>query len=138
MIRCKIWDVLEGKPLFIDVLKPGYYTESVHLAEMVSLLGPPPQQLLDRGRAASKFFGPDGKKPRKLFNAATDGPPGCVTWDSDVTGHNGKLEGTVTSISDADRKAQFLAFARRMITWLPEERATAVELLQDPWLDEVR
>jgi serine/threonine protein kinase len=30
----------------------------------------------------------------------------------------------------------FLAFIRRALTWMPEERATAKELLKDPWLAE--
>ena len=33
---------------------------------------------------------------------------------------------------DADR---FFAFMRRMLCWLPEERATARELKKDPWFD---
>lgn len=28
----------------------------------------------------------------------------------------------------------FVEFVRGMIKWLPEERSTAKELLQDPWL----
>lgn len=28
----------------------------------------------------------------------------------------------------------FIEFVRRMIKWHPEERSTAKELLQDPWL----
>lgn len=31
-------------------------------------------------------------------------------------------------------KAGFLKFIRRALTWMLEERATAKELLQDPWL----
>lgn len=29
----------------------------------------------------------------------------------------------------------FLTFIRRMLHWIPEERATAKELLLDPWLE---
>lgn len=28
----------------------------------------------------------------------------------------------------------FLKFIRKMVTWKPEERSTAKELLEDPWL----
>jgi hypothetical protein len=28
----------------------------------------------------------------------------------------------------------FIQFVKRMIKWRPEERSTAKELLQDPWL----
>ncbi|PGH01338.1 CMGC/SRPK protein kinase [Polytolypa hystricis UAMH7299] len=33
-----------------------------------------------------------------------------------------------------NNKSEFLRFLRRAVTWMPEERATAIELLQDPWL----
>ena len=33
-----------------------------------------------------------------------------------------------------DEKEDFLRFLRRMLCWLPEERASAKELLFDPWL----
>jgi len=33
-------------------------------------------------------------------------------------------------------KGAFLKFIRSMLTWLPEERKTARELLEDPWLQE--
>lgn len=35
---------------------------------------------------------------------------------------------------EGDEKADFLCFLRRMLCWLPEKRATARELLFDPWL----
>lgn len=34
-------------------------------------------------------------------------------------------------------KELFINFAKRMLTWRPEERATAKELLADPWLKHV-
>lgn len=37
-------------------------------------------------------------------------------------------------IIDED-KDLFLKFMRRMLCWLPEDRATAKELKEDPWLD---
>lgn len=33
-----------------------------------------------------------------------------------------------------DDKTLFIRFVRRMIKWRPEERSTAKELLEDPWL----
>lgn len=36
----------------------------------------------------------------------------------------------------ASEKPGFLEFLRSMLTWLPEERKTAKQLLNDPWLQE--
>ena len=35
---------------------------------------------------------------------------------------------------DGEEKRQFLVFLRKMLRWIPEERETAKQLLQDPWL----
>lgn len=43
------------------------------------------------------------------------------------------MEALVTRL---EAPAGFLAFIRRALTWMPEERATAKELLKDPWLAE--
>lgn len=43
------------------------------------------------------------------------------------------MEARITRLEDP---AGFLGFIRRALTWMPEERATAKELLKDPWLAE--
>lgn len=43
------------------------------------------------------------------------------------------LDGTITMLSGDDKKL-FVQFVTRMLKWLPEDRATAKELLADPWL----
>ena len=35
---------------------------------------------------------------------------------------------------EGKNKELFLQFMRKMLCWVPEERKTAKELLQDPWL----
>lgn len=40
-------------------------------------------------------------------------------------------------VTDED-KILFLNFMRKMLCWLPEDRATAKELQDDPWLDFTR
>lgn len=35
-----------------------------------------------------------------------------------------------------EEKAKFIGFVKRMLKWNPEERSTAKELLDDPWLHE--
>ena len=62
-----------------------------------------------------------------------------------LTRETGKLKGTgltsqifslESSISkiDGEDKRMFLKFVSRMLTWQPEDRSTAKELLSDPWL----
>jgi len=44
------------------------------------------------------------------------------------------LEATVEGIEDEAEKAAFLEFAKGMLQWRPEDRKTARELADDPWL----
>lgn len=89
---------------------------------MIRLLGPPPSELLaraDRG-TLSKYYNEQGKFrypeliPNEMFTLENSTP---------------MLEG--------QERALFINFARRMLTWLPEQRATAKELLDDPWLKSI-
>ena len=43
------------------------------------------------------------------------------------------LEETVTVLSEED-KNDYLRFVLRMLQWMPEDRATAEDLLSDSWL----
>ena len=49
---------------------------------------------------------------------------------------NCTLEDKIPSLHRED-KERFLTFVRQMLQWLPEDRKTAKELLQDPWFGEV-
>ena len=48
------------------------------------------------------------------------------------------LSNTVPECIVNEDKELFLNFMRRMLCWLPEDRATAKELKKDPWLDFTR
>lgn len=53
-------------------------------------------------------------------------------WDEFVPIPKDKtLEASETKLED---KTKFLAFMRRALAWDPNDRPTAKELLQDPWL----
>lgn len=43
---------------------------------------------------------------------------------------------TLESRLSGQEKELFLGFIRSMLRWLPEERKTARQLLEDPWLRE--
>jgi serine/threonine-protein kinase SRPK3 len=46
---------------------------------------------------------------------------------------NFTLENSISKLGGED-KIMFLGFVKRMLTWQPEERSTAKDLLSDPWL----
>lgn len=53
--------------------------------------------------------------------------------DEDAAIPQVSLESLEQRLSGSD-KEQFLRFLRSMLKWLPEERKTAKQLLEDPWL----
>ncbi|PQK14430.1 hypothetical protein BB8028_0004g13600 [Beauveria bassiana] len=118
-VGCMIWDIFEGKQLFYAV-DPEHkaYRRRAHLAEITALLGPPPKDLLTRGRLASKFFSDQG-----TYAAGIDLPIST------------SLEEQETLLT-GDKKKLFLEFMRKMLQWSPEQRSTAKELFQDAWLQE--
>lgn len=55
----KLWNILGSKELFQQVHdKNGQYDAKSHLAEMISLLGPPPRVLLAKSKAMSEHNWP--------------------------------------------------------------------------------
>ena len=52
---------------------------------------------------------------------------------TDLTPQAFTLESSVSTIDGQDKR-MFLAFVSRMLTWQPQDRSTAKELLSDPWL----
>ncbi|KAF2222311.1 kinase-like domain-containing protein [Elsinoe ampelina] len=113
-----VWDLFEGRHMFYghDPHINNYSTRA-HLAEVIGLLGPPPLDLLQRGKRSSEFFDENGS-----WKAIVDIPK------------NVSLE-QFESFMDGEKKLAFLKFTRRMLQWRPEDRATAKELLEDPWLN---
>ncbi|KAL5359897.1 kinase-like domain-containing protein [Aspergillus floccosus] len=109
------WDLREPKRLFTAVDKEGGLYDATHLAQMIAALGSPPAEFLDKNpERRADFWNDDGKR---LGLAPI--PEGRT------------MEALVTRLDDP---ADFLRFIRRALTWIPEERATAKELLDDPWL----
>ncbi|KAM3471964.1 hypothetical protein MY8738_009074 [Beauveria namnaoensis] len=115
-----MWDLVEGKRLFdpIDKRISDGYDDSVHLAQLTGLLGPPPRDMLRSGQRTSMFYEPNGNFKH----------PELIPQDL-------KFENTVSMISGQE-KTKFLEFVKKMVRWNPEERSTASDLLKDPWLYE--
>ncbi|KAL2049463.1 hypothetical protein ABVK25_010258 [Lepraria finkii] len=112
-----LWDLLENKTLFeaVDPLKSDY-DDQTHLAHITALLGNPPQDFLARGKRTPMFYDPEGN---------LKGP--------NATAHNFSFKSSVSKIGGEDKR-MFLEFVSRMLTWQPEDRSTAKDLLNDPWL----
>ncbi|KAI9930788.1 hypothetical protein MW887_011546 [Aspergillus wentii] len=116
-----IWDLFEGRHMFYgnDPDGKGYCTRA-HLAETIAILGPPPLDMLERGKRSHEFFTEDGQ------------------WkhEDDLPLQQGSLEMEEMFLQGRN-KEMFLAFMRGMLQWRPEDRKTARELLEDPWLNEI-
>ncbi|KAB8265975.1 kinase-like domain-containing protein [Aspergillus pseudonomiae] len=109
------WDLLESKRLFTARDEDGDLYDAAHLSQLIATLGPPPPEFLARNpRRRADFWDEQG-------NWLGLAPiPKLRT-----------MEALETRLQD---KSGFLRFIRRALTWMPEKRATAKELLQDPWL----
>ncbi|KAI5196597.1 hypothetical protein E4T39_07725 [Aureobasidium subglaciale] len=119
-VGCVAWDAFEGGRLFKgDDPEVGTYRGRAHLAEMIALLGQPPQALLARANLRSKFFSESGQW-------IADIPiPELTPFESRET--------TLFEGNAEDREA-FLRLMRKMIQWEPEKRSTARDLAKDEWI----
>ncbi|TVY88182.1 Serine/threonine-protein kinase [Lachnellula willkommii] len=113
-----VWDLFEGKHMFHgnDPDGKGYSTRA-HLAEAIGMLGPPPLDLLKQGVRSSEFFDEDGKWIAEM----------PVPTDTSLEESEFRLQGK--------NKELFLQMMRGMLQWRPEDRKTAKQLLEDPWLN---
>ncbi|EED23885.1 protein kinase, putative [Talaromyces stipitatus ATCC 10500] len=109
------WDLFEHRHLFKARNPDRELDDSHHPAEMHVVLGKPPTDFLSRSEHSSRYW----DKDRKWKGMAPHPDRGLETREE-------RLQG--------DEKKDFLRFLRRMLCWLPEERATAKELIHDTWL----
>lgn len=120
LTRSQLWELL-GDVNLLSGRIPGHcsFSNKTRFAQMIRLLGPPPSELLaraDRG-TLSKYYDEQGR----------------FRYPELVPGETFTLENSTPMLEGQDREL-FVKFARRMLTWLPEQRATAKELLDDPWI----
>ncbi|KAI1839814.1 hypothetical protein JX266_013972 [Neoarthrinium moseri] len=109
-----IWSLFEGGNLFYAV-KDGHLDDELHFAEMVSLMGPPPKQFLQRSDRCRQYWDSEGK-----WVASTPIP------DQTLESRETRLEG--------NDKELLLILARKILRWLPEERPSAEDLYEDEFL----
>ncbi|OOQ90876.1 protein kinase domain protein [Penicillium brasilianum] len=113
-----IWDLFEGQHLFEDIFDSnGNHDPFKHLALMVALIGPPPVDFVQGSETTGQCFDHNG------------------TWiaHQDAAVPPTSFESLEKRLSGAEKES-FLHFVRSMLKWLPEERKTVRQLLDDPWL----
>ncbi|GLB01970.1 hypothetical protein AtubIFM57258_000382 [Aspergillus tubingensis] len=117
-VGCMFWDLYEGGFLFTGYDPvDGRYRSRAHLAEMINLLGPPPESLLARGELRDKIVSDESAflHPELL----TERIP---------------LEERETSLEGKPEREAFLRLMRKMLQWEPSKRSSARELAEDEWL----
>ncbi|KAL4803101.1 kinase-like domain-containing protein [Aspergillus unguis] len=137
-----IWNPIGPKNLFRQAQDDrGQYDAKAHLAEMIALLGPPPERLLTRANRMSKqdwpspIWGLSGrrcKNSQEFFGGPFFGADGNFLYKGLIPDRS--LEDTVPFLEGKD-KEEFLSFARDMLVWHPADRKTPSELMKHPFLD---
>ncbi|KAG8813886.1 hypothetical protein FRB91_002776 [Serendipita sp. 411] len=87
---------------------------------MIALLGLPPKDFLERTK---------GDRLWAWFNENG-------SWKGAAEIPEETLESAEKRLGK-EEKPLFLDFARKMLKWKPEERSSARQLLEDPWLNSV-
>lgn len=135
----QIWDIFEGGNLFTGQ-DPEHktYRSRAHIAEIVALLGPPPQDLLAQGKLTHKFFSDDGESSptlaRCLNRFLTCHRLGTFSGGISLPPRT-SLEQRETTLEGED-KEQFLRLVRKMLQWDADNRSSARELVDDEWIQE--
>ncbi|KAL1846435.1 hypothetical protein Plec18170_009161 [Paecilomyces lecythidis] len=109
------WDMLCTRTLFDGRNSDGIFDDRVHLAELVALLGPPPEEFRKRMELSSVFWDESG------------------SWKGLAPLPDITLERSVENI-DGEDKEGFLRWFRLALQWDPKDRPTAQELLLDEWM----
>ena len=108
------------------------YMTRAHIAEMIAVLGPPPHELLDKGKRTAEFFDENGEKClicTTLFAKLAGQWRGIIPVPDRVS-----LEMAEENLEGSNKDA-FLRFVQKMVQWRPEDRQTAGQLLEDDWLN---
>ncbi|KAK2865345.1 hypothetical protein FQN49_003671 [Arthroderma sp. PD_2] len=113
-IGTMVWDLAESNHLFF-AKKDRILNDEQHLAEMVSLMGPPPLEFLERSERSLEYWDSQGN------------------WKGSIPIPEQSLETRALQFSGKDKEL-LLSFLRRVLRWLPEERPTAEELAYDDFL----
>ncbi|CAI6337692.1 unnamed protein product [Periconia digitata] len=113
-----VWDLFEDEHLFDARDNKGNPSETHHVSEMVAYLGMPPLEYTQSNHMTKKVFDKQGH---------------WTGGSKSVTIPKISLEERV-SVLEGEEKELFLDFIRSMLGWRPEDRKSATELLEHPWM----
>ncbi|KAG8413793.1 hypothetical protein J3458_012286 [Metarhizium acridum] len=138
-----VWDFLAGQGPF-QQSHSHPYSPAEHLAEMIALLGPVPPTMIQRERSMRRWqWSPRVRNARgELCSNAAEfyGGPFFTNEGefvrNELVPYTRSLQSEMPDCIPEDEADRFLKFMRRMLCWLPEDRATARELKNDPWLSD--
>ncbi|CAE6428393.1 unnamed protein product [Rhizoctonia solani] len=113
-----VWELLTGSRL-LQGIDPEFQirTKRKHLADLISLLGPPPRSLLSRGKLSLSFFNSSGK----------------FKYPDLLTPKQG-LKAKFMDKMSRDEQDAFLDFMKGIVIWDPNERQSVKELMEHRWL----
>lgn len=125
--------MVEGTNLFTDNRGGRWKSALPHMARMISLLGPPPQDLLDITPVTKAYFDRNGMRLIRtpVHLVANHHHVGRLKKGHEIA--QTSLEEEATALEGVE-KAEFLRFLRRLLQWEPSKRPSARELLKDSWL----
>ncbi|TGO48153.1 hypothetical protein BCON_0249g00010 [Botryotinia convoluta] len=119
-IEAMIWDLFEGKHMFHGQDSDGKgYSICAYLAEVAEMLGPPPLDFLERDLRTPEFFNKQSKWIAEM----------PVAKDKELENMGVRLQGR--------NKEMFLNMMRDMLQWRPEDKRSARQLADDPWINEI-
>lgn len=115
---CMMFELITGDYLFNPKSGDTYKKEEDHIAYMIELIGQPPLKWLKTGKRFRKYF-TSGGKMKRIFKHKI--------W---------KLENVLKEkYRFLDEEAEQLAdFLMQALQWRNEDRKTAKEMLEHPWL----
>jgi serine/threonine-protein kinase SRPK3 len=131
-----IWNIFEDKHLFYgnDPDGSGYKTRA-HLAEIVGLLGQSPLHLPTRWSRSKSL-------PVKMVRIILFLTLSLLLveflggWIADIPVPENSVERSGENLK-GKLKEDFVPFMKIMLQWNPEDRKTAAQLVDDPWLKDV-
>jgi serine/threonine protein kinase len=136
---------MEPRKLFTARDDDGDLYDAAHLAQLIAALGPPPPDYLAKNPERRADFWDEHGMSTSERSMRVEGAFWTLLMSGDYLltilignwlglapiPHGRTMEALESRL---ENKSSFLRFIRRAVTWTPGERATAKELLQDPWL----